>query len=115
MSHTPKPNPDLFKGNVDGQEIAESSWAAALTQRGEFVIVVMDTITGGDGGPVGIVAQCPAFEIADYIAHLHNMILADPKAFKTIVDHVANEHDHSNPVPIEDIFKPRPEETGGYL
>lgn len=113
----PPPNPNLFRGDVDGLQIAESTWAAAVTQGGEYVIVVTSTIDMRTGGATGIVAQCPALEIADYIAHLHNLMLADPGIAKQILEHVAGEHT-GQMKPLKDIFKSvemPAEETGGYL
>lgn len=93
----------------DGDSPFLKEWVAAITSDRAYAVCIRDDSLLA-GGEASMVAVCPAPEYAQYLAHMHNMLLAGSKMFDTdIAGMLEGYATNTNPKPA------RPAETGGYL
>lgn len=86
-------------------------WVAAQTQDSAHV-VLLDTGDLKIGEPAFVIARCPTPEFAQYIAHMHTMLLKGSKLFDSNIEGILQGY-AANTIP-KPANQP-PAETGGYL
>lgn len=105
MAESELPDLRIVMMEGDGELAFRSDWMAAETMVGEYVVALVDTVKDGSNGRgAAIIAKCPSFPIATYIAHMHNLLKPD---LMKQVDRLMGRAPAGSPA--------EPEETGGYL